>query len=107
MVLSFCRLYSTIIINKCRLYSTKSDKNVRWQRLKASIEATQVDVDIFKDKLVITSILYKTRVWVPTLEGIALLFGIGVAFDAVVSFIAYIYLLKKKHINISNIDCKR
>lgn len=40
-------------------------------------------------------ILYKTRVWVPTLEGIALLFGIGVAFDAVVSFIAYIYLLKK------------
>lgn len=52
-------------------------------------------------------ILYKTRVWVPTLEGIALLFGIGVAFDAVVSFIAYIYLLKKEHINISNIDCKR
>lgn len=52
-------------------------------------------------------ILYKTRVWVPTLEGIALLFGIGVAFDAVVSFIAYIYLLKKEHINISNVDCKR
>lgn len=52
-------------------------------------------------------ILYKTRVWVPALEGIALLFGIGVAFDAVVSFIAYIYLLKKEHINISNIDCKR
>lgn len=52
-------------------------------------------------------ILYKTRVWVPTLEGIALLFGIGVAFDAVVSFIAYICLLKKEHINISNIDCKR
>lgn len=54
-----------------------------------------------------TFILYKTRVWVPTLEGIALLFGIGVAFDAVVSFIAYICLLKKEHINISNIDCKR
>lgn len=52
-------------------------------------------------------ILYKTRVWVPTLEGIALLFGIGVAFDAVVSFIAYICLLKKEHINISNINCKR
>lgn len=44
-------------------------------------------------------ILYKTGVWVPTLNGIALLFGIGVAFDAIVSFVAYIYLLKKEHIN--------
>lgn len=41
-------------------------------------------------------ILYATKVWNPSLTGIALLFGIGNAFDSVVSFIAYAYLLKKK-----------
>ena len=45
-------------------------------------------------------ILYYTNVWVPTLTGIALLFGIGMAFDSVVSFVAYIYMLKKYKINI-------
>lgn len=45
-------------------------------------------------------ILYVTGVWTPTLTGIALLFGIGVAFDSVVSLCAYIYLLKKRKINI-------
>lgn len=45
-------------------------------------------------------ILYVTGVWVPTLTGIALLFGIGVAFDSIVSLGAYIYLLKKRKINI-------
>lgn len=45
-------------------------------------------------------ILYVTGVWTPTLTGIALLFGIGVAFDSVVSLCAYIYLLKKCKINI-------
>ena len=45
-------------------------------------------------------ILYVTGVWMPTLTGIALLFGIGVAFDSVVSLCAYIYLLKKRKINI-------
>lgn len=45
-------------------------------------------------------ILYMTGIWVPTLEGIALLFGIGVTFDAAVSFIAYIYLLRKERIDI-------
>ena len=40
-------------------------------------------------------ILYITGVWVPTLTGIALLFGIGNAFDALVSLCAYIYLRKK------------
>lgn len=49
-------------------------------------------------------ILYKTGVWTPTLNGIALLFGIGVAFDTIVSLIAYMYLLKKKRINIFDID---
>lgn len=41
-------------------------------------------------------VLYITGVWVPTLTGIALLFGIGVAFDSVVSLVAYLYLLKKQ-----------
>lgn len=45
-------------------------------------------------------ILYITGRWIPTLTGIALLFGIGNAFDSVVSFIAYRYLLKKERINI-------
>lgn len=45
-------------------------------------------------------ILYVTGVWEPTLTGIALLFGIGVAFDSIVSLGAYIYLLKKRKISI-------
>ena len=48
----------------------------------------------------IAFILYVTGVWQPTLIGIALLFGIGNAFDTVVSFAAYIFLLKKYNINI-------
>lgn len=43
----------------------------------------------------IAFILYITGVWVPTLTGIALLVGIGNAFDALVSLGAYIYLRKK------------
>ena len=39
-------------------------------------------------------ILYVTGVWTPTLIGIALLFGIGNAFDTVVSFGAYVFLVK-------------
>lgn len=39
-------------------------------------------------------VLFKTGVWVPTLTSIALLFGIGNAFDSVVSGAAYVYLLK-------------
>ena len=37
-------------------------------------------------------ILYATNIWVPTLTGIALLFGIGNAFDSVVSLIAYLFM---------------
>lgn len=48
-------------------------------------------------------VLYITGVWQPTLTGIALLFGIGMAFDSIVSFGAYVFLLKKKHINIFKI----
>ena len=49
-------------------------------------------------------ILYLCGVWEPTLIGIALLFGIGNAFDAIVSLVAYAFLLKKKKINILNVE---
>ena len=45
-------------------------------------------------------VLYICGVWQPTLTGIALLFGFGNAFDTLVSLGAYIYMLKKQHINI-------
>ena len=45
-------------------------------------------------------ILYLTGVWSPSLIGIALLFGIGNAFDSIVSLGAFAYLLKKEKINI-------
>ena len=48
----------------------------------------------------IAFILYATNVWTPTLTGIALLFGIGNAFDSVVSLVAYRYMLKKEKISI-------
>ena len=41
-------------------------------------------------------VLYLTGVWTPTLLGIALLFGIGNAFDSVVSGVAYWWFLKKE-----------
>lgn len=52
----------------------------------------------------IAFILYWRGVWTPTLMGIALLFGIGNAFDTVVSMGAYIYYLKKNHINLMDVD---
>ena len=45
-------------------------------------------------------ILYVTGVWNPTLIRIALLYGIGNAFDTVVSAGAYVFLLKKRKIKI-------
>ncbi len=45
-------------------------------------------------------VLYASGLWTPTLTGIALLFGIGTAFDSVVSAAAYVHLLKKQKINI-------
>ena len=52
----------------------------------------------------IAFILYVTNVRTPTLTGIALLFGIGNAFDSVVSLIAYAFLLKKEKINILKVE---
>lgn len=52
-------------------------------------------------------ILYVTKVWQPTLISIALLFGIGNAFDTLVSIGAYIFLLKKKKINILNVEANK
>jgi Na+-driven multidrug efflux pump len=51
----------------------------------------------------IAFVLYMTGNWIPTLTGIALLFGIGNAFDSVVSLCAYIFLLRKHRISIINI----
>lgn len=51
----------------------------------------------------IAFVLYANGIWVPTLTGIALLFGIGNAFDSVVSFCAYVFLLRKHGISIVNI----
>lgn len=51
----------------------------------------------------IAFVLYSTGVWTPSLIGIALLFGIGNAFDSVVSFGAFAYLLKKEKISILNV----
>ena len=48
----------------------------------------------------ISFILYLFGVWTPSLIGIALLFGIGNAFDSIVSLGAFVYLLKKEKINI-------
>ena len=49
-------------------------------------------------------LLYATNVWTPTLTGIALLFGIGNAFDSIVSLVAYAFLLKKEKINILKVE---
>lgn len=49
-------------------------------------------------------ILYLTGVWTPTLIGIALMFGIGNAFDSVVSAVAYGYFLKKNKYNILRVE---
>lgn len=49
-------------------------------------------------------VLYLVGIWTPSLMGIALLFGIGNAFDSIVSGGAFIYLLKKKRINILDIE---
>ena len=49
-------------------------------------------------------VLYATRLWTPTLTSIALMFGVGNAFDSIVSFVAYRYLLKKQKIDILNVE---
>ena len=49
-------------------------------------------------------ILFAANIWTPTLIGIAFLFGVGNAFDSIVSFMAYRHLLKKHKINIMNIE---
>lgn len=48
-------------------------------------------------------VLYQRGLWIPTLTGIALLFGIGNVFDSMVSLAAYRFLLKKENIRILDI----
>lgn len=45
-------------------------------------------------------IMYLSGLWVPTLTGIALMFGFGNAFDSIVSGVVYRYYLKRNRINI-------
>ena len=52
----------------------------------------------------IAFILYLMNIWIPRLAGIALLFGIGNAFDSAVSLVVYLYLLKKQKISILNVE---
>ena len=40
-------------------------------------------------------IAYRTGLWIPSLDGIALMFGVGTLFDAIVSGIAYRYFIYK------------
>lgn len=47
---------------------------------------------------VIMFILWITKVWIPTLTGIALMFGIGMAIDFIPTLGCYLYLLKKEGI---------
>ena len=51
----------------------------------------------------IAFVLYAAGIWVPTLTGIALLFGMGNAFDSIVSLCAYVFLLRKQRIRIADI----
>lgn len=41
-------------------------------------------------------LLYRSGIWIPSLTGIALLFGFGMAFDGIVSLAAYLYLIHKE-----------
>ena len=43
-------------------------------------------------------VMYVAGIWTPSLVGIALMFGLGNAFDSIVSFAAYKHLLKKERI---------
>ena len=51
----------------------------------------------------IAFVLYITGIWTPSLIGIALLFGIGNAFDSIVSLGAFAFLLKKEKISLLDV----
>lgn len=52
----------------------------------------------------IAFVLWLSNIWTPTLIGIALLFGIGNAFDSIISAVAYAHLLLKHKINILKVE---
>lgn len=52
----------------------------------------------------IAFVLYVLEIWTPTLTGIAILFGMGNAFDSVVSLGVYAYMLKKHKTNILQVE---
>ena len=52
-------------------------------------------------------ILYRAHIWTPTLYGIALLFGIGNAFDAVVSGLVYRHFIKQSCITRNTLNIQK
>ncbi|MCU4706905.1 hypothetical protein [Mycoplasma sp. CSL7503-lung] len=48
-------------------------------------------------------ILYKTNVWIPSLESITLMFGGGIAVDSLLTFGMFYWFLKKRKMSISNL----
>ena len=49
-------------------------------------------------------VLYLKGIWTPTLNGIALMFGCGTAFDSLVSWIAYVWFLKRNGLKITAVE---
>ena len=41
-------------------------------------------------------VIWKLGIWIPTLNGIALMFGVGMAFDLIPTVGCYLYLRKKE-----------
>ncbi|AZZ65682.1 hypothetical protein DMC14_002720 [Metamycoplasma phocicerebrale] len=48
-------------------------------------------------------ICYKTGAWIPTLNSITLLFAGAIAFDSVITYLLFIWILKKNKINIFSV----
>ncbi|PKK99749.1 MAG: multidrug transporter [Tenericutes bacterium HGW-Tenericutes-2] len=85
--------YLTFIFNSCIFDSTFYGLGKTKYML---IQSICIDVFYYG----IAFILYITGVFVPTLIGISLLFGIGMVMDLIPTMILYVRLLKKKEIKI-------
>ena len=47
---------------------------------------------------VIMFVLWRKGIWIPTLDGVAMMFGVGMAFDMIPTLLLYLYLLKKESV---------
>jgi Na+-driven multidrug efflux pump len=100
LLLPFYMCYAVQNVFDCTFYGLGKTHYILWQSVTTNV--------IYYGS---AFVLYKMGVWSPTLEGIAILFGIGIAFDAAVSFLSYIILLKRTGLHIrmrkSKIDSAR